>query len=121
MSAQSSPEKKSVVTVRDMVDRFRNQRPMSRTQREQEFGQQGPTFWWKDGNGAGTQAQASVESDNTISSRLLSAHAMEFDGGVMEDLGTEPLAPVETLAPVVPAVVDDVPITSVASLPPLAP
>lgn len=75
-----------------MVNRFRSQRPMSRAERETEFGQEGPQFWWKDEDHPpppAPSAPTSLMQGTRISSRALSSSSADYDGALMEDVGLE--------------------------------
>jgi hypothetical protein len=85
--------------MRDMVERFKTQRPMSRAEREQEFGSQGPQFWWKEGEApqdgalaaAAGGAQPPTGSTREATSSSLIAHATAHDSAALAE--EEAIAP----------------------------
>ena len=96
--ATTSPGRSKALSMRDMVERFKTQRPMSRAEREQEFGSQGPQFWWKEGEAPqdGSHAAAAGGAQPTGSTReatssSLMAHATAHDSAALAE--EEAIAP----------------------------
>ena len=96
--------RKSVVSMRDMVERFRTAPPLPRDEREKAA--DGMVLWWKTGApGAGIngtspppQLSSSLQSNTSIgdyrartASNLLDANGAAIDNGALDDFSTEAL------------------------------
>ena len=89
--------RKSVVSMRDMVERFRTAPPLPRDEREKAA--DGMVLWWKTGGANGAPSSSSSQLPNTTigdyragtASSLLDANGAAIDNGALDDFSTEAL------------------------------